>query len=585
MSGPELVHPEPTTQRLGRYRLAYELASGGMATVYMGCIDGAAGFEKVVAIKRIHPHLAKEQAYVDMFLDEARLASRIEHPNVCGVTDFGEAEGSYFLVMEFLLGVPLNKLLARLLRMDVPPQRWTRIASRLLTDAAEGLHAAHELRDGRGEPLGVVHRDISPSNLFVGFDGTLRVVDFGIAKARDRLHQTATGEVKGKLAYMAPEQVRHADVDRRADVWALGVVGWEMLTLSRLFKRSNDATTLYAVLEHEVAPPSTLSSAVPSALDGAIRAALRRMPGARTADARAFGRAVRGAWDEASGRPADALEVGDLLRTLFPGEEERQRSLVSLAREQRAAIPVVGPAAPGEDSFSSAAARDAAEPSHTHTVDGPPKPAPITAASSTSLDGNDEPTDAAPSPRRVALFVALVLGMAAVLGAGSAGLLIALDEMSQPDEPARLVSAPLVSAPLASTPLATAPLAAPPGTNDAAPEEEPDAGIPDGLEPEPAPARPVSRRGRRRRRPPRPTSAPVNEAEAPGRVAVVVPGSWANVYDEGGRLLGPTPLSRPLPPGRHRLTLRFRGEPPAIPVVVDVPSGGTARVSRRDPRP
>ena len=195
--------------KIGRYELCFELASGGMASVHLARVEGNPGFEKLVALKRIHPHLACEPEYIEMFLDEARIASRITHSNVCSVFDFGEADGEYFIAMEYLVGEPLSRVHRRVLAdldqrsSPLLPMRMARI----IAQACEGLHAAHELADGDGESLHVVHRDVSAENLFVTYDGATQVVDFGIAHARQRVHHTEAGQVKGTFPYMAPEQI------------------------------------------------------------------------------------------------------------------------------------------------------------------------------------------------------------------------------------------------------------------------------------------------------------------------------------------------------------------------------------------
>ncbi len=346
--------PAPPPRKLGRYRILDEIASGGMATLYLAATDGPAGYEKMVALKRIHPHLAKERRFLDMFLDEARLAARIVHPNVCGVIDFGESEGQHFLAMEFLQGVPLSELMRAVgrsasLRAD---PLWLSVVGRIIRDAAEGLHAAHDLRDNDGKALGVVHRDVSPQNIFIGFDGTTRVVDFGVAAAADRIHHTSTGEVKGKFAYMAPEQVNHDAPDRRLDVWALGVVAWEALTLRRLFRREGTAATIYAVLEEKVEPPSMLAPRLPSIIDEPIMAALERDRDHRTATTRELGEALRVAIEKAEQRLAEPSEVAEFVRRALPDREDSLRSRIVSARARRALEPE--PAAAGEPSSSRA---------------------------------------------------------------------------------------------------------------------------------------------------------------------------------------------------------------------------------------
>jgi len=341
--------PSPTEvsdrreRAFGRYRLCFELASGGMATVYLARAEGPAGFEKLVALKRIHPHLARDRKFVDMFLDEARIASMLSHPNVCGVFDFGDEGGSYYLAMEYLVGETLSKVLRTLHRnADLRSSpRLPSIAARLIADACEGLHAAHELRDPRGEWLHVVHRDVSPQNLFLTYDGTVKVVDFGIARAKDKVHQTDTGTVKGKFAYMAPEQLHGHDIDRRADVWSLGVVLWEMLAMRRLFKRPTDAETIIAVSNQLIPDPSEVREHVPEALDEVVSRALRRDPAERYATAREMGRDLL-RFVASQPDPVGTPDVSEWMEEVFPGGRERRTQLADLARQRPdESIPVV----------------------------------------------------------------------------------------------------------------------------------------------------------------------------------------------------------------------------------------------------
>lgn len=333
-SSPFSTNPRPTApKRIGRYQLCFELASGGMASVYLARAQGAPGFEKLVALKRIHPHLASEEDYVEMFLDEARIASRITHANVCSVFDFGEAEGEYFIAMEYLVGEPLSRVHRRVVANA--DQRSSKLLparmARVIASACEGLHAAHELRDDRGELLHVVHRDVSTENLFVTYDGVVQVVDFGIAHARERVHNTSAGQVKGTFPYMAPEQMTAAIVDRRVDVWALGAVLWELLTLRRLFLRDTDVNTMYAVLSGEIRPPSDFRKDVSPELDAIVLKALQRNPEERWQDARAMGKELRrylAKHDELVG-PA---ELAEWMQELFPNGAQGKRRLMEIAR-------------------------------------------------------------------------------------------------------------------------------------------------------------------------------------------------------------------------------------------------------------
>jgi eukaryotic-like serine/threonine-protein kinase len=327
------VPARATPETIGRYQLCFELASGGMASVYLARAEGVPGYQKLVALKRIHPHLADEKDYVEMFLDEARIASRITHANVCSVLDFGVADGEYYIAMEYLVGEPLSRVHRRVVAnadQRASPLLPARMA-RVIAQASEGLHAAHELKDSDGESLGVVHRDVSTENLFVTYDGETQVVDFGIAHARHRVHHTEAGQVKGTFPYMAPEQMTAAVVDRRVDVWALGAVLWELLTLRRLFLRDTDVNTMYAVLSGEIRPPSDYRGDVPAELDAIVLKALQRNPDERWQSAREMGKALRRflARQEELVGPA---EIADWMAELFPNGESRKRQLMELAR-------------------------------------------------------------------------------------------------------------------------------------------------------------------------------------------------------------------------------------------------------------
>jgi serine/threonine-protein kinase len=243
--------------------------------VYLARSLGAKGFSRLVAIKRLHPHLESEEDFVQMFIDEARLAARIRHPNVVATLDVEDTEGLY-IVMEYIEGVTLLTLSRAVQklgeRVPVP------VAMRIALDILGGLHAAHELLDDDGRFLNLVHRDVSPQNILVGTDGIGRVLDFGIAKATSRLQVTVEGQLKGKLAYMAPEQLERHEVDRRVDVWATGVVLWELLTGRRLFVGDHPARLMKSVLTDEVPRPSEIDNGISRELDDVVMKALQRDP-------------------------------------------------------------------------------------------------------------------------------------------------------------------------------------------------------------------------------------------------------------------------------------------------------------------
>jgi eukaryotic-like serine/threonine-protein kinase len=249
---------------IGRYALFDELAAGGMATVHLGRLLGPVGFGRTVAIKRLHSHYLKDQEFITMFMDEARIVARIRHPNVVPMVDVVQSSQGLFLIMEYIHGESLSKLMraARTKGERIPH----RIVTAIICNTLHGLHAAHETKGPTGELLGVVHRDVSPQNVIVGADGVARVLDFGIAKAAGRAQVTREGQIKGKLAYMAPEQIR-GQVDRRTDVFAAAVCLWEALTGRRLHEGLKDVEIVTRIVAGKFPPPSTFNPDIPPALD------------------------------------------------------------------------------------------------------------------------------------------------------------------------------------------------------------------------------------------------------------------------------------------------------------------------------
>jgi serine/threonine protein kinase len=294
---------------IGRYVLHRAIASGGMASVHLGRLIGPGGFGRTVAIKRLHPQYAKDPEFVAMFLDEARLAARVQHPNVVPTIDIIAMEGELFLVMEHVQGEALSRLVRAAQRANqrIPLP----IVSAILSGALNGLHAAHETKDERRKLLGIVHRDVSPQNILVGVDGVPRVLDFGVAKAAGRIQTTMEGQIKGKIAYMAPEQLRQNELDRTADLYAAAVVLWETLTLDRLFKGDSQAQVVAKVLAGTVPRVSEVIKDVPPALDAVVARGLDRDPAKRFATGREMASALEGAV-----RPATPTEVGVWLALL-----------------------------------------------------------------------------------------------------------------------------------------------------------------------------------------------------------------------------------------------------------------------------
>jgi eukaryotic-like serine/threonine-protein kinase len=325
-TSPDASHPT----LIGRYALFDEIASGGMATVHYGLRVGAGGFSRVIAIKRLHSSLAGSAECAAMLMDEARLAARIRHPNVVPVIDVVLDRKELLLVMEYVHGESLSGLIrAACKRGESVP---VGIAIRVLTDVLEGLHAAHETSNEAGEPLLIVHRDVSPQNVIVGADGSARVLDFGIAKALWRLQVTHGDQLKGKLGYMAPEQFDGRTIDRRVDIWAAAVVLWETLTRKRLFQADAQGEVRRRILLGQVPVPSTFASDLPRGLDDVVMRGLRIDPAERFATASEMAVALEGVTARAAPR-----DVGAWLQKVA-GESLRERSerlqQIELAQKQ-----------------------------------------------------------------------------------------------------------------------------------------------------------------------------------------------------------------------------------------------------------
>lgn len=284
----------------GRYVLFGEIASGGMATVHYGRLLGQAGFTRTVAIKRIHAHCASDPDFTSMFLDEARLVGRIRHPNVVPVLDVVAEGGELSIVMEYVQGQTLWRLMRAALKTDRRPP--IRVVGAIMTGVLEGLHAAHIAVSDQGEPLGIVHRDVSPQNVMVGVDGVARVLDFGIAKARGRLQTTRDGQLKGKLQYMAPEQLRNCPADRQTDIYAAAVVLWEMLAGRRLFAAENEAALMCMVLGSDIPALRDFAPSIPEALEQVVSRGLRADPAERFETAEQMAIALEDATGVASPR-------------------------------------------------------------------------------------------------------------------------------------------------------------------------------------------------------------------------------------------------------------------------------------------
>ena len=324
----------PAPQRLGNYDILQLIGSGGMAEVFLARQRGVMGFEKIVVLKRIHAHLAREHQFVNMFLDEARLAARINDPRVVQIYELGEADGTYFMTMEYLAGESLSTIVKHSIR------RGTKLpvahVVRIIADVASGLHAAHELRDARGNPLDVVHRDVSHGNIVVLYSGSVKVLDFGVAKARDSLNTTQVGERKGKFGYMSPEQVIGDPLDRRSDVFSLGIVLWEALTRQALFSAESEQAAMRRVLEGVPPPPSKLRPEVSPVLDQIVLRALAKDRRHRFQTAEEMSAALEGYLQT---QPASARDLAAFMKSAFPDRIEQREKLLQIGHGDDAAMP------------------------------------------------------------------------------------------------------------------------------------------------------------------------------------------------------------------------------------------------------
>jgi hypothetical protein len=337
-SSPTATSPaigSPAFSQVGRYELLLEIASGGMATVYIGRQHGAGGFERLVAIKRMHPHVGSVPELAASFMDEARIASLIRHPNVVNVHDVHEADGEHLLVMDYVDGPSLANVLKAARKRN---ERISRPAGiRVLIDVLSGLHAAHELTNFDGMPLGVVHRDATPHNILLGTDGTVRLTDFGIAKAAERSVNTATGLAKGKFRYMAPEQARGGAMDRRVDIFAMGIVAWELLTGERLLRGEGDAQVLLEITEGNFRSTRSVDASIPDELDRIVMRALSVDPNQRWPTAAALADALEG-WARIHAELVSSAEVARLVHE-FCGAAiiKRRKALTEVLQGQRPA--------------------------------------------------------------------------------------------------------------------------------------------------------------------------------------------------------------------------------------------------------
>jgi serine/threonine-protein kinase len=313
-----------------------------MAEVFLAVVRGPAGFNKLVVIKQIRPQLAEDPEFLGMFLDEARLAARLSHPNVVQTNEVGQEGERYFIAMEYLEGQPLNRIIHRLQKSGGFSLA---MHAKVIADALAGLHHAHELTDYDGTALGVVHRDVTPHNVFVTYDGMVKVVDFGIAKALNSSSETRTGVLKGKVAYMAPEQARGERVDRRADIFSVGVMLWEAATGKRMWKGVPDITILQRLLAGEIPTPRSVKPEVPEALEAIILKALAHQREDRYETAADLQVAIE-KWIETSGEHVHQREIGKAIASAFEADRAKIKGIIDEQLRSKPGLDVTSAALP-----------------------------------------------------------------------------------------------------------------------------------------------------------------------------------------------------------------------------------------------
>jgi eukaryotic-like serine/threonine-protein kinase len=499
---------------LGRYVLHDEFASGGMAAVHFGRLVAEAGFTRTVAIKRLHAQHAKDPAFVAMLLDEARLAGRIRHPNVAPILDVVQTDGEVFLVMEYVHGESLSSLLRATMKLGSPIP--ARLASSVVVGALHGLHAAHIATSENGEPLGIVHRDVSPENILVGADGVPRVLDFGIALASGRSQVTREGGLKGKLGYMAPELLEGAKATPISDVYSVGVVLWEALTGERLFTGEHEGAILARILKGPTAAPGE-RAALPPGADEVVMRALARQAGDRYRSADDFAIALETAF-----APAPARDVATWVRSVAGTSLSRRAAMLAEVegarpRTDRGAEEVRPPAVATEVLETLQLSRGT--PAQTRVI-GPVGEHLVTEV--LARVPTPEPTDPGTRARQVSVLHArrtgvIVVAAAFVLALVTIGIAVTSSAIDapRPTTSSSAAAAPtIVASTEAARPVATPAPPAAASVASEAPAAEATAAPRSSIDPSPSPSSaPADGRAAARARPPRPprpTSRPNN---------------------------------------------------------------------------
>ncbi len=575
-------------ERRDVYRVVRKLGVGGMATVYEAVKEGVDGFRKRIALKRIHDHLAQDSRIIELLVDEARLASMIDHPNVCQVFDFGVDASGHFMALEYLDGFTLRDVFGAL---QADPQRvreplHARVVARIIAGLAEGLHAAHELTDEEGQPLDVVHRDVTPHNLFVLRSGNVKVADFGVARARNQLHHTATGALKGKLAYSSPEQLHRSQFDRQTDVFGLGVVFWEMLTGQRLFDAESESATILRICNEQAPDVRTRQNGVAPSIAAIVRKALAIDPAQRFKTTREMSSAI----ERALSVQGDSVPVTDVSEWLFelmgsPMEASRPE-LARLLEPTRSGsaielehfnappqkskrrlppipdgVPPLPPLKPPPSAKQKAAALvDAPTPSPVAAVD----PRLVTTVLSKVTTASDAEKTVAPT-RSLGWIAGAALALALLCGGGWLAL-----KKPAPEAKPVVVAPAAPAAPAPVTPVvAAAPAAA--ATTVVAPSAPPEAVAEEAPPAAPAAkAASVARAAKPSVVEPAPAEPAPSAAPSFGTLLVSVSGGEADVLVDG-RNFGPAPQRIALPVGQHTVAIAVagRGMPSATAVQID----------------
>ncbi|MCB9596114.1 MAG: serine/threonine protein kinase [Sandaracinaceae bacterium] len=472
---------------VGGCEIVARLKAGGMATLYLARRQGVSGFSRRVAIKVVHDHLAEDESFVRMFVNEALLQSRISHPNVVHVEELGREGDQHFLVMEYVHGCSLSQLLKELAKRDrgLPPELAVSIAIQVLA----GLHAAHEVRDESGRSAGVVHRDVSPDNALLSFDGHVKLIDFGIAKVQSHATQTG-GQLKGKLRYMSPEQASGGVVDRTTDIYALGIVLWEMLTMRRLFTAEDQFQLLESVRNPMVPRPSMIRAGVPPAVEAVVMRALSLRPEDRWPSAHEFRRALVEACPGAM--LADASQLAELLSVALPDQVANGERLLGSGSTSLPPAPHVEPddAALATMTISATGLEflGASDPSQSSGEEGQPAAAAHTPSVSATyvpaepITRGDAPADRKLTiPRRALVAVTVVAALVALVAGVTFGTIVS----SRMIEPSEISATPLTARDEPTSPGTASPEPvdeAPVPTTAAAPPAEPPA-VPTAVEP------------------------------------------------------------------------------------------------------